>query len=103
MRLIFKLLVLATVVYAVATAPLSDKLVMLEGAKAFGRSLQDACTRPGSPCTQGVHAIGSIVGRAVDNGRREDDRNAPRPLVRELDGTPKTAFPDQRPFYREPG
>lgn len=91
MRLIFKLVVLAVIVYAIATAPLSDKLVMLEGAKAFGRSIQDACSRPGSPCTEGVHAVGSIVGGIMDRGERQVIPAAPqqRSALRELDGTPK--------------
>ncbi|MFZ4809614.1 MAG: hypothetical protein ACOYLQ_20355 [Hyphomicrobiaceae bacterium] len=52
-----KLAAMALAGYAVFTAPPQDQIAMAEGARALGRSLVGACTRPQTPCRQLIDAL----------------------------------------------
>jgi len=59
--MIIKLAFLALVIYSIATAEPSQQFAMFQGAKAFVTSVQTACTRSSSPCTQALAFVREAV------------------------------------------
>lgn len=49
-----KLVLGALAVFAIYSATPEERGAMYEGAKAFGSAVVTVCTRPDSPCTQGI-------------------------------------------------
>jgi hypothetical protein len=62
-----KLAFLALAIFAIYSATPEERIVMYEGAKAFGSSVVAMCTRPESPCTVGIaHAKRALVAMLKD-------------------------------------
>jgi len=59
--------------YAVATASPQDRTAMAEGAKALGRSLVAACSRPHSPCQQLVQTLRTLAAELAPDAATVDE------------------------------
>jgi len=51
---VLKFGLLALLAYATATAAPTQQVAMIQGARALGDAVVDACTREGSPCRRGI-------------------------------------------------
>lgn len=87
MRSIVKLTLLGLAAYSVFTAAPSQQLAMYEGAKAFAQSIQDACTRSASPCSQGIQFAKSLVGSGQESREAVSEAQPEKGPRRPLDGT----------------
>lgn len=74
---LLKLTAIALAGYAVLTAPPQDQIAMAEGARALGRSLVAACSRPQTPCRQLIDALGPLAAELAQGPSIPTDDPAP--------------------------
>ena len=69
---VFKFGLLALLAYAIATAAPTQQGAMIQGARALGEAVIDACTRAGSPCRRAIALLQStfVSSGALDNSNK---------------------------------
>lgn len=64
---VFKLALVAILVYAIATARPTQQVAVIQGARALGKAVVAACTREGSPCQRAIALLKSALASARIN------------------------------------